>query len=112
MSQRFLLTAAARTLSLREVFALSDEQAFALFRQIRWGDGPPVCPECGVGAQDAPEPPGPARRAPAVGGGRDSTGATPTGRCVRPTGLKDRVDRRLAEHQNPDQRCIQCADDL
>jgi len=33
----FLLSAAARTLSLREVFALSDEQAFALFGEVRWG---------------------------------------------------------------------------
>ena len=52
MSQHFLLSAAARTLSLREVFALSDDQAFAFFREIRWGhDGPPVCPDWGVAAE-------------------------------------------------------------
>jgi transposase-like protein len=45
----FLLSAAARSLSLREVFALSDEAAFELFREVRWGaDGLPVCPACGV----------------------------------------------------------------
>jgi len=42
-------TAAARTLSVREVFELSDEQAFNLFRELRWGRGEEVvCPECGV----------------------------------------------------------------
>jgi transposase-like protein len=45
----FLLSAAARTLSMREVFSMSDDQAFALFREIRWGrDADPVCPSCGV----------------------------------------------------------------
>jgi transposase-like protein len=49
MSQHFLLTAEARTLSVREVFALSDEEAFDLFRELRWGKGEEVvCPECGV----------------------------------------------------------------
>lgn len=48
----FLLSAAARTLSLREAFALSDEQAFALFGEVRWGrDADPVCPSCGVAEQ-------------------------------------------------------------
>ena len=45
----FLLSAAARTLSMREVFAMSDDQAFEAFREVRWGrDGEPVCPACGV----------------------------------------------------------------
>ena len=45
----FLLSAEARTLSMREVFALSDDAAFELFREVRWGrDGQPVCPACGV----------------------------------------------------------------
>lgn len=45
----FLLSAEARTLSMREMFALSDEQAFELLRAVRWGrDGEPVCPTCGV----------------------------------------------------------------
>ena len=49
MHQHFLLTAAARTLSVREVFELSDEQAFNLLRELRWGPGEEeVCPECGV----------------------------------------------------------------
>ena len=47
--QHFLLSAAARTLSVREVFALSDEAAFELFRELRWGKGEDVvCPSCGV----------------------------------------------------------------
>ncbi len=36
----FLLSAKARTLSLREVFAMSDDQAFEAFREAlgpRWG---------------------------------------------------------------------------
>jgi transposase-like protein len=49
MPQHFLLTAEARSLSVREVFALSDEQAFDLFGELRWGKGEEVvCPECGV----------------------------------------------------------------
>jgi len=44
----FLLSAAARTLSMREVFAMSDEQAFEALRAVRWGrDGEPACPDCG-----------------------------------------------------------------
>ena len=44
----FLLSAAARSLSVREIFALREEQAFELFRAVRWGrDGDPVCPDCG-----------------------------------------------------------------
>lgn len=49
MHQHFLLSAAARTLSVREVFELNDEQAFDLFRELRWGKGEEVvCPGCGV----------------------------------------------------------------
>jgi transposase-like protein len=45
----FLLSAAARSLSVREIFGLSDERAFELLREVRWGrDGEPVCPECGT----------------------------------------------------------------
>ena len=48
----FLLSAAARTLSLRDVFAMTEDQAFELFREVRWGvDGDPVCPDCGVADQ-------------------------------------------------------------
>jgi hypothetical protein len=49
MSQHFLLTAEARSLSVRDLFALSDEEAFDLFRELRWGKGEEVVsPECGV----------------------------------------------------------------
>ena len=45
----FLRSAEARTLSMREVFAMNDAQAFNLFRAVRWGrDADPVCPACGV----------------------------------------------------------------
>ena len=48
----FLLSAAARTLSLRDVFAMTEDQAFELFREVRWGaHGNPVCPDCGVADQ-------------------------------------------------------------
>ena len=47
--QHFLLSAAARTLSLAKVMRLSDDQAFDLFRSIRWADtdGDAVCGKCG-----------------------------------------------------------------
>ena len=49
MSQHFLLSAAARTLSLSAVARMSDEEAHAKFVEIRWADteGKPYCPECG-----------------------------------------------------------------
>ena len=49
MSQHFLLSAKARTLSLAQVIRLSDEEAYAAFRQVRWAhnDGEPYCPRCG-----------------------------------------------------------------
>lgn len=48
MSQHFLLSAKARTLSLRNIFDMSDMDCFELFKQVRWADGLPVCPRCGV----------------------------------------------------------------
>ena len=49
MAQHFLLSAQARTMSLRQIFGLSDEAAFELFRNSRWGNGDEVvCPECGA----------------------------------------------------------------
>ena len=47
--QHFLLSAKARTLSLAQVFGLSDAAAEDLFRAIRWAstEGQPVCPHCG-----------------------------------------------------------------
>jgi transposase-like protein len=46
--QHFLLTSAARSLSLGQVFRLSDEEAHAKFVEIRWSDnnGQPYCPHC------------------------------------------------------------------
>lgn len=49
MAQHFLLSAQARTLSVSKVARMSDEEARAAFRAIRWADtdGDPVCPKCG-----------------------------------------------------------------
>ncbi len=49
MSQHFLLSKAARSLSLARVARLSDDEARATFQNIRWSntDGEPVCPRCG-----------------------------------------------------------------
>jgi ribosomal protein L37AE/L43A len=49
MPQHFLLSAAAKTLSLSAVAGISDEEAHAKFVEIRWGDneGKPYCPACG-----------------------------------------------------------------
>jgi transposase-like protein len=49
VSQHFLLTRQAKTLTLGQVFRMSDAEAEAMFRKIRWADsnGEPVCPHCG-----------------------------------------------------------------
>src|SRR5580658_6940591 len=49
MAMHFLLTKAAKTLSLAQVFTMKDADAEAMFRRIRWADtnGEPVCPHCG-----------------------------------------------------------------
>jgi transposase-like protein len=49
MAQHFLLSRAAKTLSLATVFTMKDEEAEAAFRAIRWAEtnGEPVCPHCG-----------------------------------------------------------------
>jgi transposase-like protein len=49
MSQHFLLSSAARTLSLASVARMSDEEAWNAFRAIRWSEtqGESVCPRCG-----------------------------------------------------------------
>lgn len=47
MAQHFLLSTQARTLSLSKVMRLSDDDAYATFRAIRWNDGEPICPRCG-----------------------------------------------------------------
>ena len=49
MAQHFLLSKAAKTLSLAQVFRMSDSKAEETFRLVRWADtkGAPVCPHCG-----------------------------------------------------------------
>jgi transposase-like protein len=49
MAQHFLLSAAARTLSLAKVARMSEDEARDAFRMIRWSatDGAPACPHCG-----------------------------------------------------------------
>src|SRR5215217_8991784 len=49
MPQHFLLSAAARTLSLKAIYQGGEDQAYAAFRKLRWPetDGQPVCPRCG-----------------------------------------------------------------
>jgi transposase-like protein len=49
VSQHFLLSAKARTLSLSRVLRLSDAEAYDAFKAIRWAgnDGEPFCPRCG-----------------------------------------------------------------
>jgi hypothetical protein len=49
MCQHFLLSAQARTLSLKEVYRGGEEKAYDTFRRLRWQEtnGDPVCPRCG-----------------------------------------------------------------
>lgn len=49
MAQHFLLSAAARTLSLKAVFGMGEAKAYDAFKALRWADtdGEPVCPRCG-----------------------------------------------------------------
>lgn len=44
MAQHFLLSAAARTLSLRSIYAAGEAKAYETFRKLRWPDtdGAPV----------------------------------------------------------------------
>lgn len=49
MAQHFLLSAAARTLSVATVARMSDEEAHAKFVEIRW-KSEPYCPRCGCTA--------------------------------------------------------------
>ena len=48
MSQHYLLSAKARTLSLASILRMSDEEAHARFQAIRWADngGEPCWPRC------------------------------------------------------------------
>ena len=49
MSQHFLLSSAARTLSLTRIMRMTDDAARDTFKRIRWAanDGKPFCPHCG-----------------------------------------------------------------
>jgi transposase-like protein len=50
MSQHFLLSSTAKTLSLAQVLHMTDVEAEITFRKVRWPetDGEPVCPKCGT----------------------------------------------------------------
>src|SRR3954468_7498455 len=47
--QHFLLSAKARTLSLKAVFSMGEDRAYETFCQLRWPEteGEAVCPRCG-----------------------------------------------------------------
>lgn len=49
MAQHFLLSAAARTLSLKAIYKGGEEAAYETFCKMRWADtnGEAVCPRCG-----------------------------------------------------------------
>jgi len=50
MAQHFLLSKAAKTLTLAQVLRMTDAEAETAFRRVRWADtqGEPVCPKCGT----------------------------------------------------------------
>lgn len=57
MAQHFLLSAQARTLSLKEIYKGGEAKAYVTFRELRWPDtkGEAVCPKCGcVDTYDIP----------------------------------------------------------
>lgn len=47
MSSHFLLKSESRTLSLKEIFQLTDYQAFEIFKSLRWSNDKVICPHCG-----------------------------------------------------------------
>ena len=49
VSQHFLLSAQARTLSLKAIYKGGEDKAYQTFKRLRWPetDGEPVCPVCG-----------------------------------------------------------------
>jgi ribosomal protein L37AE/L43A len=49
LSQHFLLSATARSLSIAHVARMSDEEAHEAFKRLRWSEnaGEPFCPKCG-----------------------------------------------------------------
>src|SRR5712671_1916191 len=50
MSQHFLISPAARSLSIAQVLRLSGEEAFDTFKRVRFvaNGGEPFCPHCGI----------------------------------------------------------------
>lgn len=47
MAQHFLLSAQARTLSLKSIYKAGEDKAYETFCNLRWESGKPVCPKCG-----------------------------------------------------------------
>ncbi|QPH96537.1 IS1595 family transposase [Campylobacter concisus] len=49
MSQHFLLSSKARTISVRKIASMSENECYEYFKSIRWSSnkGNPVCPTCG-----------------------------------------------------------------
>lgn len=49
MAQHFLLSAASRTLSIRQIYKAGEDAAYKTFCEMRWPetDGEAVCPRCG-----------------------------------------------------------------
>jgi transposase-like protein len=49
MAQHFLLSRAAKTLTLAQVFRMTDAEAEATMKRVRWAenDGDPICSHCG-----------------------------------------------------------------
>ena len=49
MSQHFLLSSKARTISVKKIASMSEKDCFEYFKSIRWSSnrGNPVCPTCG-----------------------------------------------------------------
>ena len=45
--QHFLLSAEARTMSLIQIFCLSDAEAWEMFKEARWPNNEVACPCCG-----------------------------------------------------------------
>ena len=50
MSQHFLLSPSARSLSLSAIMRMTDTEAFNTFKRVRFAanDGEPFCPHCGA----------------------------------------------------------------
>jgi transposase-like protein len=64
MPQHFLLSPAAKTLTLAQVMRMSNEEAETMFARIRWPgtNGEPVCPHCGgTAVYNVRRPDGPPR---------------------------------------------------